>query len=151
MREYAVKLAVCAITVGLISSLCTENYRKYVNGAGSVLFLLILLLPLRSFNGFNAQDISKRYEAMAETYISENTLSEIRQNIANEHLTALLKEMGYDCSVETEIKSQDNSLLFSFVTVKLRSELTESEYGQIIGIITDQTAVPRENIAFILS
>ena len=149
MKEYAAGLAICAITVGLISSLSPEENRKYVNGAGSVLFLLMLLSPLRSLNGLDVQALAKKYELSAENYISEIMVSEIRNGIINEFLTASLKDSGINCRVEAESESQNGDTVFMSVTVITDKEPSKDEYKQIIKCLTEQTGIEPDNISFI--
>ena len=151
MKEYAAGLAICAVTVGLISSLCPEEYRRYVNGAGSVLFLLMMLSPLRSLNGFDVQYLTKKYELSAENYISETMVSEIRTGIINEYLRANLKALGINCTVETESEYQNECTVFTSVTVTTDTEPSKDEYKQIIKCLTEQTGIEPDNIRFIIA
>lgn len=150
MREYAVSLTVCALTVGLISALCPVDYRKYVNGAGSVLFLIVFLSPIRSLDGFNIDALSENYRLMAENYISQESVSDIRESIADEYITAGLNALGYTCSAETEIEDLNGELHFVSATVITEVPLSDEDYRQVLAYVCRQTGLDDSEITVIV-
>ena len=150
MKEYTFKLVVCALAVSLISSVCPKEYRKYVNGAGAILFLFVLLLPLRTLEGYNIDVLNEYYINRRDIFLSEETVHDIRVSIVSDDISARLNSAGFDCNVTAEIGERNGRMIFLYATVVLENEASDDELKNILEYVCGYTGLDKSDVSFII-
>lgn len=136
MSSWIFRLALCGAVTALCSAAVPREWRKYTDMAGTLIFLIALLSPIRNLENFNADSLLADFERRADIASNAELMTEIRENELSDYLTAKALELGVECHIEVELdkSSEEMNALGAEVTYGTRPESSEIEsVDELIG------------------
>ena len=144
MKDLILRIIICAISVSLLVTLSPDNNKNLINGLGSILFLMLLISPLRSFSEVDFLEYSEALFQKSENYLQDENTMAMQKDLLKAYLEEQLKAMGYDA--EIELDTTEDKVRSSAIT--LNQIYDDAELKEMLHFISYQTGCGYDMIFF---
>ena len=146
MSAWLYRLAVCGIVCAVAAAAVPGEFRKHAAAAGSLLFLLLVLSPIRDLSGFDAKALLDEFEARAEASWDRSLSAEIRKSELSGYLTEAAAKSGLSCRIEVRLDGSADGISVLGASVEYDSGFSEEEKSLAEEIIREATGLSPEKI-----
>ena len=144
MKDLILRIIICAISVSLLVTLSPDNNKNLINGLGSILFLMLLISPLRSFSEVDFLEYSEALFQKSENYLQDENTMTMQKDLLKAYLEEQLKTMGYDA--EIELDTTEDKVRSCSITLKQTHD--DADLKEMLLFISDQTGCGYDMIFF---
>ena len=149
--KWAAKLVIISLASGLFSSVCPSNAKKYVDGAFTFLFLMVILSPFRTAENFDAKAILHSVSEKAQASFSDDTVSAIRADALEDHIESGVLALGYECKAEIAAEKTDGKLFCTDCILYFGEEMPGNDLGSVLKFVSSQTGMDAGDIQIVYS
>ncbi len=147
MSAWLYRLAVCGIVCAVAAAAAPGELRKHAAAAGSLLFLILMLSPIRDLSGFDAKALLDGFEARAEASWDRSVSAEIRSSELSGYLTEAAAQSGLSCRIEVRLDETAEGISVLWASVEYDSGTpSEEEKALAEEIIREVTGLSPEKI-----